>query len=61
MIFTADECREKAAEKLAQAARNIGRRKEALREAAAAWLLLASKIEDTPPKGKAASVGGLLH
>jgi hypothetical protein len=46
MLFTADQCREKAADKLAQASRNIGHRKEALREDAAAWLLLASKIED---------------
>jgi hypothetical protein len=48
MIFTADQCREKAADKLAQAARNIGHRKEDLREAAAAWLLLASRLEDVP-------------
>ena len=48
MMFTADQCREKAADKLAQASRNIGYRKEALREDAAAWLLLASKIEDAP-------------
>ena len=48
MMFTADQCREKATEKLAQAWRNIGHRKEALREDAAAWLLLASKIEDAP-------------
>jgi hypothetical protein len=45
-MFTADQCREKAADKLAQAARNIGHRKEALREDAGAWLLLASRIED---------------
>jgi hypothetical protein len=48
LLFTADQCREKAADKLAQASRNIGYRKEALREDAAAWLLLASKIEDAP-------------
>jgi hypothetical protein len=48
MLFTVDQCREKAADKLAQASRNIGYRKEALREDAAAWLLLASKIEDAP-------------
>ena len=48
MVFSADQCREKAADKLAQAARNIGHRKEDLQEAAAAWLLLASKIEDAP-------------
>jgi hypothetical protein len=46
MVFTADQCREKAADKLAQAARNIGHRKEDLQEDAAAWLLLASRIED---------------
>jgi len=46
MMFTADQCRETAADKLAQASRNIGHRKKALREDAAAWLLLASKIED---------------
>jgi hypothetical protein len=56
MMFTVDQCREKAADKLAQAARNIGYRKEALREDAAAWLLLASKIEDAPQRVKAASV-----
>jgi hypothetical protein len=56
MTFTADQCREKAADKLAQASRNIGHRKEALREDAAAWLLLASKIEDAPKEYKAASV-----
>ena len=44
MVFTADQCREKAADKLAQGAGNIGHRKEDLREEAAAWLLLASKI-----------------
>ena len=56
MMFTADQCREKAADKLAQASRNIGQRKEALREAAAAWLLLASKIEDASKEYKAALV-----
>ena len=55
MMFTANQCREKAADKLAQASRNIGHRKEALREDAAAWLLLASKIEDAPQRVKAAS------
>jgi hypothetical protein len=49
MIFTADECREKAADKLAQAEHNIGHRKEELQYAAEAWLLLAGKIEE-PPK-----------
>ena len=58
MVFTADQCREKAADKLAQAARNIGHRKEDLREDAAAWLLLASKIEETPPKSKGRLSGG---
>jgi hypothetical protein len=48
MEFTAAQCREKAAEKLAQAARNIGHREEVLRQDAAAWQLLASKIEDAP-------------
>jgi len=48
MMFTVDQCREKAADKLAQVSRNIGHRKEALREDAAAWLLLASKIQDAP-------------
>jgi hypothetical protein len=32
--------------RLAQASRNIVHRKEALREDAAAWLILASRIED---------------
>jgi hypothetical protein len=48
MDFTADQCREKAADKLAQAARNIGQRRIMLREAAEAWLLLASRIEEIP-------------
>jgi hypothetical protein len=43
--FTADEW-EKAAEKLAQAERNVGRRRHRLQDAAAAWLLLASRIEE---------------
>ncbi len=47
-MFTAAECREKAAEKLAQAAREIGRRKKKLENAAEAWLLLASKMEVEP-------------
>jgi hypothetical protein len=38
------QCREKAANNLADSERNIGHRKEELQEAAA-WLLLASKIE----------------
>ncbi len=45
MIFTAAECREKSAEKLAEAARNIGHRNSELRDAAEAWLILASKLE----------------
>jgi hypothetical protein len=48
MNFTADQCREKAADKLAQAARNIGQRRITLRDAAEAWLLLASKIGEVP-------------
>jgi hypothetical protein len=47
-MFTAAECREKAAEKLAQAERDIGTRKKKLQNAAAGWLILASKIEDVP-------------
>jgi hypothetical protein len=46
MNFTADQCREKAVDKLAQAARNIGERRITLREAAEAWLLLAIRIEE---------------
>lgn len=48
MIFTADECWEKAAEKLAQAARNVGHRRAECQSAAESWLLLASRIEDAP-------------
>jgi hypothetical protein len=48
MIFTAAECREKAADKLAEAARDIGRRKKELEDAAQAWLFLASKLELGP-------------
>ena len=47
MDFTADQCRQKAADKLKQAERNIGRQKERLQEDAAASLLLASKLKDT--------------
>jgi hypothetical protein len=54
MIFTADECREKAADKLAQAKHNIGHRKEDLEDAAEAWLILASRLDDAP-KSKAPS------
>jgi hypothetical protein len=49
MNFTADQCRE-AADKLAQAARNIGERRITLRDAAEAWLLLASRIEEISKK-----------
>jgi hypothetical protein len=55
MIFTAEQCREKAAEKLVQGARNIGHRRTKLRDAAEAWLLLASKLEQIPKRSKAAS------
>jgi hypothetical protein len=48
MLFSAAECREKAADKLAQAERDIGRRKQELEDAAEAWLLLASKLEVEP-------------
>ncbi|WP_159009110.1 hypothetical protein [Bradyrhizobium sp. S69] len=58
MMFTAAECRAKAAEKLGHAERDIGRRKEKLENAAQAWLLLASRIKDDPAD-KAASVGNL--
>jgi hypothetical protein len=52
-MFTAAECREKAAEKLAHAEREIGYRKKKLQNAAEAWLILASKMEDadSPPPG----------
>lgn len=59
-MFTAAECREKAAEKLAQAERDIGYRKRKLQDAAKAWLVLASKVEDRPAK-QCPSVGGLFH
>jgi hypothetical protein len=45
MDFTAVQCRQKATEKLAQAARH---RRTKLRDAAEAWLLLASKLEQVP-------------
>lgn len=48
MIFTAAQCREKAAAKLADAEHNIGRIKKRLEDDAAAWLLLASKLEVAP-------------
>jgi hypothetical protein len=38
----------KAAEKLAQAERDIGQRKKKLQNAAEAWLILASKMEAIP-------------
>jgi hypothetical protein len=41
-----DQCREKAADKLADAERNIGRAKQSLEDDAAAWLLLASRLEE---------------
>jgi hypothetical protein len=47
-MFTAAECREKAADKLAQADRDIGSRKKKLQNAAEAWLILASKMEVAP-------------
>jgi hypothetical protein len=47
-MFTAAECREKAADKLAQAERDIGPRKKTLQTAAQAWLILASKMEAAP-------------
>lgn len=48
-MFTAADCREKAAEKLAQAEHDIGRRKKKLQDAAEAWLILASKMESDWP------------
>jgi hypothetical protein len=47
-MFTAAECREKAADKLAQAERDIGQRKKKLQNAAEAWLILASRMENSP-------------
>ena len=47
-MFTAAECREKAAEKLAAAERDIGRRKKRLQDDAKTWLILADKVEDSP-------------
>jgi hypothetical protein len=49
-MFTAAECREKAAGKLAAGSRDIGRRTKELEDAAEAWLLLASRMEDRPVK-----------
>ena len=48
MEFTADECREKAADKLAQAERNVGRLRDELQNAADEWLSLASRMETCP-------------
>jgi hypothetical protein len=48
MKFTADECREKASDKIAQAERNVGRRRIELQDAADAWLLLAVKLDPLP-------------
>lgn len=46
-MFTADESREKAADKLEQAKREIGYRKKKLQNAGKAWLILASRVEDS--------------
>ena len=46
MKFSVQQCREKAADKQAEAERNIGRRRDELKEAAAAWRLLAGRIEE---------------
>ena len=46
MDFTAAQCREKAAAKLADAERNTGRIQKRLEDDAAAWLLLASRLEE---------------
>jgi hypothetical protein len=45
MDFTAAQCREKAAGKLADAKRNVGRTKKRLEDEAASWLLLATRLE----------------
>jgi nitrate reductase assembly molybdenum cofactor insertion protein NarJ len=45
MEFTAAQCREKAADKLAEAERNVGRIKTRLQDDAASWLLLAVRLE----------------
>jgi hypothetical protein len=47
-MFTAAKCREKAADKLAQADRDIAHRKKKLHNAAEAWLILATKMEVDP-------------
>jgi hypothetical protein len=46
-MFTAAECRRKATEKLALAERDIRHRRK-LQNAAEAWLVLASRMEDAP-------------
>jgi nitrate reductase assembly molybdenum cofactor insertion protein NarJ len=46
MDFTATQCREKAAAKLADAERNVGRIKKRLEDEASSWLLLATRLED---------------
>ena len=51
-MFTAEECREKAADKLAQAERDIGYRKKKLLSAAKAWLVLAGRMEVEPAASK---------
>ena len=48
MIFTVDECQEKAADKLAQAERNIGRINKKLQDDAKYWLVLANRLQDDP-------------
>jgi hypothetical protein len=48
MDLSPDECRQKAADQLEQADRNIGRQKTMLQDSAAAWLLLASKLDPLP-------------
>jgi hypothetical protein len=50
MGFTPDECRQKAAEQLAEAERNDCRQKTILEESAKAWLLLANGLEPGPKK-----------
>jgi len=47
MDYTAAQCRQKAADKLAEAARNVGRLKRKLEREAAAWTLLASRLDAT--------------
>ena len=47
MIFTAQECREKAADKLVLSKSAVGERRQEFKDAVKAWLLLASKLDDT--------------